>query len=64
MDASLSESESCGLNFSLKAPADLQPRGKSLAIPEEPLSVGLEVLKFLATLALIAVYGLILLMLG
>jgi hypothetical protein len=52
------------LNFRLKVKAHLKHLGEALALPEETLTVGLEILKFLGTLALIGVYGLILLMLG
>ncbi len=62
MDVWLSECR--GLNFRLRIATRLKHLGEVLALPAEAAVVGLEVLKFLATLALIAVYGLILLMLG
>jgi hypothetical protein len=51
------------LNFRLKVAAHLNRLGEALAIPGDAVAVGREILKFLATLALIAVYGLVLLML-
>jgi hypothetical protein len=51
------------LNFRLKVAAHLKHLGEALALPGEAVAVGREILKFLATLALIAVSGLILLML-
>lgn len=61
MDVLLSECR-CP-NFRLRLAAHLKHLGEALALPEEAVTVGLEVLKFVATLALIAVNGLLLLML-
>jgi hypothetical protein len=52
------------LTFKLKLAARLKRMGEALALPAEAAAVAREILKFVATLALIAVYGLILLMLG
>jgi hypothetical protein len=52
-----------GLNFRLKVAVHLKNLGEALALPEEAATLGLEILKFLATLGLITVTGLILLML-
>lgn len=49
--------------FRLKVAARMKQWGKALVIPEDAAAVSLEVLKFLATVALIAVNGVILLML-
>jgi len=57
-------SECRGLTFRLKLAARLKQMGAALALPAEAVAVGREILKFAATLALIAVYGLILLMLA
>lgn len=51
------------LSYRLKVATHLKQLGEALAIPEEAFTVGLEILKFLSTLALIALTGLILLML-
>lgn len=61
MDVFLPECRS--LNFGLKVAAHLRKWGEALALPEEAATLGLEILKFIATLGLIALYGLILLML-
>jgi hypothetical protein len=61
MDVLISECR--GLTFRLKVKAHLKQMGEALALPAEAAAVGREILKFFATLALIAVYGLILLML-
>jgi len=56
-------SEGRGLNFRLKVAAGLKRVEKTLALPEEAVNVGLEVVKFLAAMVLFAINGLILLML-
>uniref|UniRef100_A0A7C3UZ90 Uncharacterized protein n=1 Tax=Desulfobacca acetoxidans TaxID=60893 RepID=A0A7C3UZ90_9BACT len=61
MDILLPEYRSLG--FKLKYAAHLKRLGEGLALPAAAVPVGLEVLKFLVTLALIAVNGLLLLML-